>query len=62
MRDAAEKDFKGTLQALKEMGYDFLELAGLYGMSFEKARAAVEEAGIPVLSAHVPWDEIMREP
>lgn len=62
VRDAAEKDFKGTLQALKEMGYDFLELAGLYGMSFEKARAAVEEAGIPVLSAHVPWDELMREP
>ena len=32
VRDDAERDFKGTMQKLKEMGYDGVELAGLYGM------------------------------
>ncbi len=31
VRDFAEKDLKGTLQALKDMGYDGVEFAGLYG-------------------------------
>ena len=32
VRDDAERDFKGTMQKLKEMGYDGVELAGLYGL------------------------------
>ena len=32
VRDEATKDFEGTMRSLKEMGYDGVELAGLYGM------------------------------
>ena len=31
VRDFAEKDLKGTLEKIKEMGYDGVEFAGLYG-------------------------------
>ena len=31
VRDAMEKDLKGTLAQVKAMGYDGAELAGLYG-------------------------------
>ncbi|MFR3483293.1 MAG: hypothetical protein ACLTXL_07250 [Clostridia bacterium] len=36
VRDDAEKDFKGTMQRVKEMGYDGVELAGLYGHTAEQ--------------------------
>lgn len=62
VRDVAEKDFKGTAQKLKDMGYDFLELAGLYGMSAQEVRAAADEVGIPILSAHVPLAEMLEDP
>ena len=30
VRDFAEKDLEGTLEKVKEMGYDGVEFAGLY--------------------------------
>ena len=33
VRDVAEKDFKGAMQKVKEIGYDGVELAGLYGLT-----------------------------
>ena len=47
VRDDAAADFKGTLQKLKDMGYDGVELAGLYGMTAAEVRAALDEVGIP---------------
>ncbi len=58
VRDYAEKDLLGTLKKIKEIGYDFVELAGLYGHSAEEVKAALDEAGIPALSAHVPLVEL----
>lgn len=62
VRDTAEKDFKGTIQALKDMGYDFLELAGLYGLTAGELRAIADEVGIPVFSAHLSLDELLADP
>ena len=58
VRDDAAADFKGTLQKLKDMGYDGVELAGLYGMTAAEVRAALDEVGIPAISAHVPYAEL----
>jgi sugar phosphate isomerase/epimerase len=58
VRDFAEKDLTGTLQKVKEMGYDSVELAGLYGHSVGSFRAALNEAGLTALSAHVPFFEM----
>ncbi len=36
VRDEAEKDFAGTVKKIAEMGYDGVELAGLYGLSTQE--------------------------
>ena len=61
VRDEAEKDFKGTMQRVKEMGYDGVELAGLYGHSPAEIRRMLDEVGIPAISAHVPFAELTAE-
>ena len=61
VRDDAAADFKGTLQKLKDMGYDGVELAGLYGMTAAEVRAALDEVGIPAISAHVPYAELVAD-
>lgn len=62
VRDDAERDLTGTLKKVKEIGYDFVELAGLYGKSFAEVKNALEEAGIPAISAHVPLVELEADP
>ena len=61
VRDAAEKDFKKTMEEVKAMGYDFVELAGLYGQSPETVKQILDEVGINALSAHVPLVELMGD-
>ena len=51
VRDDAERDFKGTMQKIKDMGYDGVELAGLYGMKPAEVKAILEEVGLVPLSA-----------
>ena len=58
IRDDAEKDFKGTMKQVKGMGYDGVELAGLYGYSPEEVRDCLKEIGLPAISAHVPYQEL----
>ena len=61
VRDAASADFKGTAAALKAMGYDALELAGMYDMTAAEIRAILDEVGIPALSAHVPFQAFQAD-
>ncbi len=61
IREDAEKDFKGTMQSLKDMGYAGVELAGLYGMSGKEIRAILDEVGIPAISAHVPFQTLLQD-
>ena len=53
VREAAEKDFAGTMKALKACGYEGVELAGLYGLSPETVRDCLRETGLEAVSAHV---------
>jgi len=61
VREAAEADFKGTATALKAMGYDALELAGMYSMTAAEIRAILDEVGIPALSAHVGFNAFQAD-
>ena len=54
VREDAERDFAGTMKKIKEIGYDGVELAGLYGLSPAEIKAAIEDAGLEAVSAHVP--------
>jgi len=57
VRDFAEKDLKGTLQAIKDMGYNAVELAGTYGLSTAEFKNLLDETGLTAYSAHVGIDE-----
>jgi sugar phosphate isomerase/epimerase len=61
VREFAQDDFKGSIQKLKDIGYDFVELAGLYGKSAAEIKSALDEVGIPAYSAHVPIMELMAD-
>ncbi|MDD6275839.1 MAG: sugar phosphate isomerase/epimerase [Clostridia bacterium] len=62
VRDDMEADFAGTIKAVKAMGYDGVEFAGLYGKTAAEVKAIVDEAGIVPISAHVPYDELIADP
>ena len=59
VRGDLEKDFFGTLRAVKEMGYAGVEFAGLYGHDPLEVKAFCEEIGLKALSAHVSYPEFM---
>ncbi len=61
VREDAEKDFAGTMKKIKEIGYDGVELAGMYGLSPAQIKAAIQEAGLEAVSAHVPFQELVAD-
>lgn len=61
VRDFAEKDFAGTIKALKEMGYDYVEMAGTYGLSFPEIKKILDENDVKAISAHVPVVELLGD-
>lgn len=62
VRDAMAEDFEGTIKAVKEMGYDGVEFAGLFGKAPADIKALLEEVGLNPISAHVPYDELDADP
>ena len=62
VRDFAEKDFYGTLKQIKEMGYDGVEFAGLYGHAPAEVKGWLNELGLVPVSAHVSIDEMLADP
>ena len=42
IRDEAQADFRATMEEVKKMGYDGVELAGLYGMRAEEVRDCLQ--------------------
>lgn len=61
VRDFAEKDLKGTLKKIKEMGYDGVEFGGLYELSYAEVGAMLREVGIKAISAHVPYALLVND-
>ncbi|MCL1845256.1 MAG: sugar phosphate isomerase/epimerase [Defluviitaleaceae bacterium] len=61
VRDFTENDVAGTLRKVKAMGYDFVELAGTYGMGFAEFKAILDEIGLVAISAHVQYDDLRAD-
>lgn len=57
-----EKDFEGTLKKVKELGYDGVEFAGLFGKSAADVKALTEKYHLTPISAHVPFVDMMADP
>ena len=62
VRENAKADLRGTLEAIKKMGYEGVEFAGLYGNSPEDIKKMCEEIGLVPLSAHVPYVNMVNNP
>lgn len=52
VRDDMERDVLATFKKVREIGYDGVELAGLYGHSAEEITAFAEQTGLEIISAH----------
>ncbi|MEG1427113.1 MAG: sugar phosphate isomerase/epimerase, partial [Oscillospiraceae bacterium] len=61
VREDAERDFKGTMEIIKEIGYDGVELAGLYGLEPSYIKETLESLGLVPVSAHVPFAELVAD-
>lgn len=61
VRDDASADLRSTLTAIREMGYDGVEFAGLYHYTGEEIRALCEELGLIPISAHVPFADMRKD-
>ena len=61
VRDDMAKDFKGTLQKVKELGYDGVEFAGLFDNTPEQVKAMCAEIGLIPISAHVPLADMLAD-
>ena len=59
VRDAASKDFPGTLKKVAAIGYKSVELAG-YGnlKTAAEARKALDDAGLTVAGAHATLEQL----
>ena len=53
-------DFRGTLEAIKALGYDGVEFAGLHGTNPEDVKKMCEEIGLVPLSDHVPYVDMVE--
>jgi sugar phosphate isomerase/epimerase len=61
VRDDAKADLRGTLEKIKKMGYDGVELAGLYGNDPAEIKKMCEEIGLVPISAHVPYVDMVAD-
>ncbi|MBQ8409755.1 MAG: sugar phosphate isomerase/epimerase [Clostridia bacterium] len=62
VRDDASADLYGTLKKIKEMGYDGVEFAGLYGNKPADIKAWCAELGLVPISSHVPYVDMLKDP
>jgi len=54
IRDFTEADLLNTLHHVKQIGYDYVELAGMYGYSAIELKKLLDTAELKAISAHVP--------
>ena len=52
VRNDMEKDFEGTLKAVKDMGYDYVEFAGFFGKSADEVKDILDRLGLTAISVH----------
>ncbi|ASR34971.1 sugar phosphate isomerase [Prauserella marina] len=56
LRDAFEADLEGTMEALADIGYRSVELAGTYGRSAKEFRRVLDRYRLRAISAHVDFN------
>ncbi len=62
VRNAMAADFEGTLRALRDMGYEYVEFAGYYGKTGEEIKAILDDLGLKCESVHQGLDFFDENP
>ena len=64
VREELVKDFDGTLQQVADAGYQYVELAltSFFKKSSSLFKASLDKAGLKAISAHVPYQEMVKDP
>lgn len=60
-RSDLERDLPGTLERIKALGFDRVETYPVKDVSSAQLRAALDQAGLDAVSAHMPWDRIKSD-
>lgn len=58
VRDNTPRDMEGTLRAIAEMGYSFVEFAGFFGHSAETVKGWLEKYGLTASGTHTGWEAL----
>jgi sugar phosphate isomerase/epimerase len=53
IKDETEKDFKGTLRKVAQMGYDGVEFAGYGGLGSKELKELLDELGLKACGSHI---------
>ena len=62
VRDDFENDYFGILEKVREMGYDGVEYAGVFGgLTAREIHAKTDALGLEPISAHVSFDLLEKE-
>ena len=62
VRNSMNADLLGTLKALREMGYDYVELAGYYGKTADEIKEILDSVGLKTISVHQKLDFFNENP
>lgn len=52
VKEAMKADFEGTLKAIADMGYEYVEFAGYYDKSAEEIKEILDRLGLKCISVH----------
>ena len=61
VRNAAKADYDAALCELAEMGYSFIETAGLCGHTAQEIREMAEKHGLTIRSTHIAFQELFDD-
>ena len=62
VRDDFARDTKGTLENVKKMGYDGVEIAGFGDYEPDELKNMLDSIGLRCISAHVPFGDMTANP
>lgn len=62
VRKSMAEDFEGTLKAICEMGYEYVEFAGYYGKTAEEIKTILDKYGLKCISVHQSIDFYDNDP
>ena len=62
VRNAMAADFEGTLQKIKDMGYEYVEMAGYFDHTGEEIKEILDRIGLKCVSVHQTIDFFNEEP